>query len=67
MNEVNEQILKLYNQLSENESLPIDDFVVDEAISVVHDLREADSQSLFYLLSARKRLLNLVASFLFFT
>ena len=52
MNKVNEYILDLYNQLSENESLPIDDLVVDEAISVINNLTETDSKSLFYLLSA---------------
>lgn len=52
MNEVNEYILKTYNQLSENENLPIDDFIVDEAIAVVNNLTETDSKSLFYLLSA---------------
>lgn len=59
MNEVNKYILSLYSQLSENESLPIDDLVVDDAISVINNLTETDSKSLFYLLSA-VNLLNAV-------
>ena len=52
MNEAKKHILEIYNQLSENESLPIDDLVVEDAISVINNLTETDSKSLFYLLSA---------------
>lgn len=52
MNEISEYVLDLYNQLSEGESQPIDDSIVDDAISVINNLTETSSNSLFYLLSA---------------
>lgn len=52
MNQIAEDINKLYNQLEGDESLPIDGSVVDEAISVINNRSAIDSNSLFFLLSA---------------
>lgn len=52
MNQISEDIIKLYNQLEGDESLPIDGSMVDEAISVINNRSAIDSNSLFLLLSA---------------
>ncbi len=52
MNQISEDINKLYNQLEGDESQPIDVSVVDEAISVINSHSAIDSNSLFLLLSA---------------
>ena len=52
MNQISEDIIKLYDQLEGNESQPIDGSIVDEAISVINNRSAIDSNSLFLLLSA---------------
>lgn len=52
MNQVSEEIFKLYSQLDDDESLPIDNSVVDEAISVINNRNADNSNSLFILLAA---------------
>ena len=52
MNQISEYIIKLYDQLEGDESQPIDDSVVDEAISIINNRSAIDSKSLFLLLSA---------------
>lgn len=52
MNQISEDIIKLYDQLEGDESQPIDGSIVDEAISVINNRSAIDSNSLFLLLSA---------------
>ena len=52
MNQISEDIIKLYDQLEGDESQPIDGSVVDEAISIINNRSAIDSKSLFLLLSA---------------
>ena len=52
MNQISEDIIKLYNQLEDDESLPIDSSMVDDAISVINNRSAFDSNTLFLLLSA---------------
>ena len=52
MNQISEYIIKLYDQLEGDDSQPIDDSVVDEAISIINNRSAIDSKSLFLLLSA---------------
>ena len=50
MSKISEHIFNLYNQLKENENQHIDDYVVDEAVSVINNTKPTDSYSLFYIL-----------------
>lgn len=52
MNQISEDIIKLYDQLEGDESQPINGSIVDEAISVINNRSAIDSNSLFLLLSA---------------
>lgn len=52
MSTISEHIFSLYNQLKDNESQHIDDYVIDEAVSVVKNTELTDSYSLFYILAA---------------
>lgn len=52
MNQISEDIFKLYNQLEADECQPIDSIVVDEAISIINNSNAEDSKILFLLLSA---------------
>lgn len=52
MSKISEHIFNLYNQLKENENQHIDDYVVDEAVSVINNTTPIDSCSLFYILAA---------------
>ena len=52
MNQISEDIFKIYNQLEGDEWQPIDGNVVNEAISVINNRNADDSNSLFLLLSA---------------
>ena len=52
MNQISEDIIKLYNQLEDDDSLPIDSSMVDDAISVINNRSAFDSNTLFLLLSA---------------
>lgn len=52
MNQISEDIIKIYNQLEGDESLPIDGGMVDEAISVINNRNAFDTNTLFLLLSA---------------
>lgn len=52
MNQISVDIIKLYNQLEGDESLPIDGSMVDDAISVINNRSAFDPNTLFLLLSA---------------
>lgn len=52
MSTISDHIFSLYNQLKENEIQHIDDYVVDEAVSVINSTNPTDTRSLFYILAA---------------
>lgn len=52
MNQISEDIFKLYNQLEGDECQPIDSNVVDEAVAIINSSNAEDSKVLFLLLSA---------------
>lgn len=52
MSTISDHIFNLYNQLKENEIQHIDDYVVDEAVSVINSTNPTDTRSLFYILAA---------------
>lgn len=52
MSKISDHIFSLYNQLKENEIQHIDDYVVDEAVSVINSTNPTDTHSLFYILAA---------------
>ena len=52
MSKISDHIFSLYNQLKENEIQHIDDYVVDEAVSVINSTNPTDTNSLFYILAA---------------
>ena len=52
MSKISDHIFSLYNQLKENEIQHIDDYVVDEAVSVTNSTNPTDTHSLFYILAA---------------
>ena len=52
MSTISDHIFSLYNQLKENEIQHIDDYVVDEAVSVINNTKPTDTNSLFYILTA---------------
>lgn len=52
MSLISENIFKLYNQLEGDECQPIDDSVVDEAVSIINNSNIEDSKVLFLMLSA---------------
>ena len=52
MSTISDHIFSLYNQLKENEIQHVDDYVVDEAVSVINSTNPTDTRSLFYILAA---------------
>ena len=52
MNQISEDIFKLYNQWEGDECQPIDSNVVDEAVAIINSSNAEDSKVLFLLLSA---------------
>ena len=52
MNQISEDIFKLYNQLEGDECQPIDSNVVDEAVAIINSSNAENSKVLFLLLSA---------------
>mgnify|MGYP007050610873 CR=1 FL=1 len=47
MNQISEDIFKLYNQLEGDECQPIDSNVVDEAVAIINSSNAEDSNVLF--------------------
>lgn len=52
MSKISEHILEIYNQAAENEKQPIDDVVVDDAITIINEMNMTNVDSLFVALAA---------------